>query len=494
MQNRPNSTLTKTTKTQGALVLLVLVLLFLFTLSFVGENTPLNNGAGYDGAFYYQVAQNFTEDFWTTGYDRFRVFRIFPFFLINLFSNLFNIELSHANLMHSMYVLHFGNLAIQLFFFFKLIKLCAWKQTTSALVFGCFFFNHFVLKNCGYEIFQTDAFANTIFLVSYYYLQRQKFLQAIAISFLGILTWPTVTYIIWLLYIFKDRFSENARYLKFHTGKILAVALPLLSIGAVATLYLLHKQPLLESMLFIPASKPLLFVSAIAWSAFLYIIFRNCDCHIYTPFTYAHEFVRQSAWKKLALIAIPFIAINLYLRAHANDEFYFSEVAFVLQVFLRPLKYPFITPVAHICYFGILPLLVIFLFRDFSKNIFNRSPGYALAFLAFIFFAIDSEARHVIPLLPLILIPLGDALDKTNLSAKTVAALLALQIALSHFYIPLNVEGFADSLVKNDYYGISQRYFMNFGPWMSIHSLAIWAGISLVTGFLIYQIVQKRKF
>jgi hypothetical protein len=69
-----------------------------------------------------------------------------------------------------------------------------------------------------------------------------------------------------------------------------------------------------------------------------------------------------------------------------------------------------------------------------------------------------------------------------------------LQIALSHFYIPLNIEGFADSLVKNEYYGISQRYFMNFGPWMSIHSLAIWAGISLVTGFLIYQIVQKRKF
>ena len=137
---------------------------------------------------------------------------------------------------------------------------------------------------------------------------------------------------------------------------------------------------------------------------------------------------------------------------------------------------------------------MIFLFPDFSNNSFHRSPGYALAFLAFIFFAIDSEARHVIPLLPLIFVPLGDALDKTNLNAKTVAALLALQIALSHFYILLNVEGFADSLVKNDYYGISQRYFMNLGPWMSFRSLAIWTGISIVTGFLVYQIVQKRKF
>jgi len=475
-------------------VLLVLVLLFFFTLSFAGEKTPLNNGAGYDGAFYYQVAQNFSADFWTSGYDRFRIFRIFPFFLINLFFSLFNIEPSHANLMHSMYVLHFSNLAIQLFFFFKLIKLCAWKQTTSALIFGCFFFNHFVLKNCGYEMFQTDAFANTIFLVSYYYLLRQKFLQAIAISFSGILTWPTVTYIIWLLYIFKDPFSKNARYLKFHTGNILAIALPLLSIGAVLTLYLLHKQPLLESMLFIPSSKPLLFVSAITWSTFLYIVFRNSDCHIYAPLTYAREFIHQSPWKKMAMILIPFIAIYLYLHAHANDTFFFSEVAFILQAFLRPLKYPFITPVAHICYFGILPLLAIFLFRDFSKNIFNRSPGYALAFIVFMFFAIDSEARHIIPFLPLILVPLGDTIEKANLSAKTVATLLSLQIVLSHFYIPLNVDGFARSLVINDYYGISQRYFMNFGPWMSFSSLAIWTGISIVTGFLVYQIVQKRKF
>ena len=475
-------------------MLLVLVLLFFFTLSFAGEKTPLNNGAGYDGAFYYQVAQNFSADFWTSGYDRFRIFRIFPFFLINLFFSLFNIEPSHANLMHSMYVLHFSNLAIQLFFFFKLIKLCAWKQTTSALIFGCFFFNHFVLKNCGYEMFQTDAFANTIFLVSYYYLLRQKFLQAIAISFSGILTWPTVTYIIWLLYIFKDPFSKNARYLKFHTGNILAIALPLLSIGAVLTLYLLHKQPLLESMLFIPSSKPLLFVSAITWSTFLYIVFRNSDCHIYAPLTYAREFIHQSPWKKMAMILIPFIAIYLYLHAHANDTFFFSEVAFILQAFLRPLKYPFITPVAHICYFGILPLLAIFLFRDFSKNIFNRSPGYALAFIVFMFFAIDSEARHIIPFLPLILVPLGDTIEKANLSAKTVATLLSLQIVLSHFYIPLNVDGFARSLVINDYYGISQRYFMNFGPWMSFSSLAIWTGISIVTGFLVYQIVQKRKF
>ena len=315
---------------QGASEFLVFVLLFLFTLSFAGEKTPLNNGIGYDGTFYYQVAQNFTTDFWTTGYDRFRIFRIFPFFLINLFFSFFDIKPTLANLMHSMYVLHFCNLAILILFFFKLTKLCAWKQTTSALIFGCFFFNHFILKNCGYEIFQTDAFANTIFLVSFYYLLRQKNMLAIAISFLGIFTWPTVSYIIWLLYFFNKPFSQDAHYLKIHTGKLLALTLPLLSVGAVAALYLLHKQQLLESMLFIPASQPLLVVNAIAWSAFLYIVLRNCDGHIYTPSTYAREFIRQSLWKKLAMILIPFIAIILYLHALRS---YFKQPLFYIFLF-----------------------------------------------------------------------------------------------------------------------------------------------------------------
>ena len=474
-------------------VLLVVVLFFLFTLSFVGEKIPLNDGAGYDGAFYYNVAENFSIDFFSTGYDRFRIFRIFPFFLINLFFSLLGIETSHANLMTSMYVLHFLNLAIQLIFFFKLVQIYAWKKTTAALVFGCYFFNYFVLKNCGYEIFQTDAFANTIFLVSFYFLQRQKFLQAISISFLGILTWPTVTYTIWLLYFFKDPFPQGAPRLKFHTGKTLSVAFPLLSAGAVALLYVLHKQPLLESMLFIPASVPLLLAGTVAWGAFLFFVFRHCDYRFHTPLTYVREFVRQSPWKKLAFVAIPFVAVNLYLRAHTNDEFYFSEVAFILQMFLRPLKYPLVTPVAHICYFGILPLLVIFFFRDFSRDAFNRSPGYALAFLAFLFFAIDSEARHVIPLLPLILVPLGGALDKANLSAKAVASLLILQLLLSHFFVPINVDGIDDALVNNDYYGVAQLYYMNFGPWISLQSYIIWAIVAVIAAILVRFIIKKRK-
>lgn len=480
-------------KRHGIFGFLVLTLFILFTLSFISERTPLNAGAGYDGAFYYSVAQNFSTDFWTTGYDSFRIFRIFPFFLINLVFSLLGIEATHANLMHSMYVLHFANLAIQIVFFAKLMQLNAWKKATKAIIFACFFFNYFVLKNCGYEPFQTDAFANTIFLVSYYYLLREKFGRAISISFLGLLTWPTITYTIWLLYIFKDPFPQEALRFRIHTGKAIAIAFPLMSIGAVATLYLLHKQPLLESMLFMQASFPLLITGAIAWGAFLYFALRNCDYQFHTPLAYLREFIRQSLWKRVFIVALPFAAITLFLKAHTNDEFYFNEVAFILQTLLRPLKFPLVTPAAHICYFGILPLLALIYFCDLARDVFNRSAGYALAFLAFLFFATDSEARHVIPLLPMILVPLGSVLDKANLGAKAVAVLITLQIILSHFYIPINVEGTAEALATNDYYGVAQRYFMNFGPWMSPQFYLMWLSIAVISGILVYLLVRNRK-
>lgn len=395
--------------------------------------------------------------------------------------------------MHSMCIIHFLNLAIQLTFFFKLVRLNAWKKATTAIIFSCFFFNYFFLKNCGYEMFLTDAFASTVFLVSFYFLQCQKYKLAISISFLGILTWPTVTYVIWLLYFFKDAFPQQAPRLKIHTGKTLAITFPLVSIGAVATLYLLHNQPLLESMLYIPPSIPLLFTSAIAWCLFLFVILRHCDNQFYTPNTYIREFIRQSPWEKLAFIIIPFITLYIFLRAHTNNEFIFSGTAFILQIFLRPLKYPFITPVAHISYFGLTPLLVIFLFRHLSEEIFSRSAGYALAFLAFLFFAIDSEARHILPLLPLVLVPLANVLDKMDLTVKSIAILVVLQLALSHFYIPINTDGLAEAFESNNFNTVAQRYFMSFGPWMRFHTYIVWAAISAFTAILVSRILKKSK-
>lgn len=470
-------------------IALVLFLISVFTLSVVGETFPLKEGAECDGQFYYKVAQDFSIDFFHSGYDRFRIFRIFPFFVINLTFYLFSIEPSHENLTHAVYAIHYLNLALQLFFFFKLAKFCLWKKATTIILFASLFFNHFYLKNCGFEPFQTDAFALTIFLASYNLYLRERNVLSILVSFLGLVTWPTVTYIMMILHIFREPFPQDAPRLKYRVGDLLLI-FPICSAMVVALLYILHKQSLLESMLFTEASIPLILTNIALWTAFLYWLRQGIKQHFYMP----TEYLRRIPWKKFLFIFIGYGAVMAFLGAYANHEYYFNETAFILQILLRPLKYPLITPIAHICYFGILPLLVLFFFRDFVKEIFGRSPGYALAFFVIFFFATDSEARHIFPQIPLFLIPLGHVLNQKALSIRQATAFVLLQVALSRFYLPINVGDFTENLLSQNYTtAAAQRYFINLGPWFTWSTYAICTAIVLVSAFLCSRILKKSK-
>ena len=97
---------------RGATALLVFLLFALFAFSFYAELIPVNDGAGFDGAFYREVFRNFSTDFFTSGYDSFRIQRIFPFCLLNVVYGLAGIPLDNAHMIAGMYVLHFVNLAL----------------------------------------------------------------------------------------------------------------------------------------------------------------------------------------------------------------------------------------------------------------------------------------------------------------------------------------------------------------------------------------------
>ena len=80
-----------------------------------------------------------------------------------------------------------------------------------------------------------------------------------------------------------------------------------------------------------------------------------------------------------------------------------------------------------------------------------------------------------------------------NLSVKAVASLLVLQLLLSHFYVPINVAGIEDAFENNDYYGVAQLYYMNFGPWMSFEFYIIWAFIVIIAALLVRFIIKRSK-
>jgi len=480
----------KTTGIAGKVIpaLLVALLFALFIPSLFGEKIPFNDGAGFDGAFYREVFRNFTTDFFTVGYDSFRIQRIFPFCLMNVVYNIAGIPLDNFHMMRGMQALHLLNILLQVVFFYKLAGLLRWKRSTTATLFALFFFNYYTLKNCGYEPFQTDGFAVTIALISYYAFLKGKRGISLAVSLLGLITWPTLTYVMLLLHVFPQKEglpgpAPSGTYgrLASNAFKILPFAYAGLAMALVLFSFALHKQANLEGLLLITPSPLRIGINLAAIVFALWFIAATRVKGIGIP--YSPAAFRKSFSLKPALVMVACIcAVSAFLRLHTNEEFFFDGKLFLFQIIARPLKYPLITFVGHIVYWGALPALLIIFARDFTRNITEASPGHALALLAFLFLALDSEARHVATFMPLLLPALGHALDSADLKPKFAIYIIVLQLLLSHFYMPINVDGFAEALENGKFSTPeAQRYFMNYGPWMNGSHYHMWITTALAT-------------
>lgn len=466
---------------------LTVLLLALFSISVFGETHTVADGAGYDGEFYRNVFNNFSTDFFAAGYDSFRIQRIFPFCLMHLVYKVAGIPLNNTSMINGMYILHFVNLALQLLLFFKLVLNRGWKSSTVAILFSLFFFNYYTIKNCGYEPFQTDAFALTIALGAYYALDCGKVGLSYGISLLGLITWPTVTLINTILILFRQAPDEAPSKFSRQLFRFAPIAYGAGTAILFAAFIVFHKTRALEELIMAKPGFPQTAEALLAMMAFLLFFFLKATPIPYSP----KSFLKGFNWKTLVLVAIPFIAIKLTLGACANGEFYYDGKLFLLQILLRPIRTILVTPAGHLAYWGLLPVLALLTARAFTQNFAKRSAGHGLALLALLFFSLDSEARHIITFIPLMLLPLGESLEEFHIKPNAAAIIIALQLAASHFYIPINVEGFAEAMEQRAFLEFpAQRFFMSFGPWMAPESVVV----TLVLGLFTYLAIKRLCF
>ncbi|SHK61201.1 hypothetical protein [Fibrobacter sp. UWEL] len=471
---------------KSSFAILLFLLLGLFSISIVGEKIPMNDGAGFDGEFYRTVAENFTSDILNKGYDNFRIQRIFPFFLINLAFGTLGIEATHQNLMHAMIGLHYANLLLLIFLFCQMARHLRWKESTCIVLFACFFLNHFFLKNCGYELYQTDAFALSIAMGSYLLYLKGFHKAAIGVGSLGIITWPLVAEQIFILTLFHKKAEGSVPAIPNLVKKAFAPATAglyaLVILGITGVFLITGNQHWLGILLHInPDITPSPVVTALSLVVFTGVLVIALRAIPWDIWVHPKEFIKKFPWKRFVLILGIALISRLLLKHLSNDELVSNPIIFSLQILFRPIKYPLIPLAGLVVYYGILPCLIILKFKEFCRAFSRQSLGHLILLLIILGFSLDSESRHMTSFMPILLLPLGKVLDQMNLEKRAVAILVALQLLLSHFFFPINTPELPEKLQNWDFNNwIAQRYFMNYGAFMDHHSYLIW----LVLGIL----------
>jgi hypothetical protein len=144
---------------------------------------------------------------------------------------------------------------------------------------------------------------------------------------------------------------------------------------------------------------------------------------------------------------------------------------------IRPIGY-------HVFYLGLLMAISLV----FAKKIFIESLklgiGWLVVVILFYLFAIQNESRILLNLIIFIAIPVLQWINKSGgINKIKLIIFLAISLLVSRFFLKLNHTPDMWKLMENPNEFLKfpvQRYFMNFGPWVSYDMYYLEAGIFIL--------------
>jgi hypothetical protein len=151
--------------------------------------------------------------------------------------------------------------------------------------------------------------------------------------------------------------------------------------------------------------------------------------------------------------------------------------------------------VAHIFYFGLVPLLLFFILKDLKKEIMNYGFGMIAFFTVVIFFSVGNESRQLINYYPfLVLLIIGTLNKYWNVSLSFSIIYCVICLGLSHFWYTINIPRVsAGDGSFNPFQFPMQRYFMFQGPWVNDIMYMAHLGVSLLLFVFLFASFKKAK-
>jgi hypothetical protein len=466
---------------------IVLVGMFLVvSVNLMGEKIPYNDGAGWDGLLYREIAASFSSQIQDEGYNQYSLQRLLPFALLHYSFLALGIPLSNDSLMQGILVFNFIALLLGLFWYFQLARQLQFSEKLQILGLILLFVNFPVLKVTWYEPFVTDLFAFVIGIGQLNFFVRKKKLVLFTLSLVSGFVWPTAL-LVGLLLLFLPA-SEPVR--KAAVGNKWLWLIPILA-SAVLVFGFFNwserpEKPLTELIRHLLSLSAVMLVFYGIWISLRLDLKRNIKV-----------FFRNWRLQDVIFFLGSLVLFYSSISWMANGQDSFGLKAFLMSLLIRPIQLPFNFLANHFLYFGMLVPLGIFYFRSILQCPTVWDFRYLAVLIALLVLGLNSESRMIINLIPFLLLPVLQVLQHFEIKWKHILILFGINLLLSKFWYSINVPGIAEAL---ETYSTAvylefpaQRYFQHFGPWQHfdmylLYLIGLFVALLLIRRYYRYSI------
>jgi hypothetical protein len=201
---------------------------------------------------------------------------------------------------------------------------------------------------------------------------------------------------------------------------------------------------------------------------------------------------RWMSWSQfgtLVALAAMIVLIKTAQAALTDRPGYMAFSVYMMVIGIGSVAKPAVFLVAHVVYFGPWLLLTAMLWKPVCAQIHEYGLGVTLAVLIGVMHGLDSESRHAIYLIPMLVPFFVMATESLAWTRGTYIAIAAMSSFASEVW--LTIKG---TFVDNAFLYPDQLYWMHHGPFISTETYVAHLAGAVVLGALLYIVcfqVQK---